>query len=129
MERINISNDIITDANKFRFNNMQKKALTEYISEILRNIQSDLIIGFKEGRHSISYDMPITFEVPNMNNKDCQRIIWSEIIDKLKQKNYSVAWRSFGDKITLFITWINKEDEALINRQTRLLKESQMSDD
>jgi hypothetical protein len=117
------------DANTLRHTNLQKKALTEYITEILRNIKEELRIAHQEGSHEICYNLPITFNVPNMNNRECQRIIWATIFSRLISKNYRVNWyqnSKNNDKITMKITWISIEDEHTVSQQLDLIKQLQI---
>jgi hypothetical protein len=127
---VNISSDIVMDANHLRHTNLQKKALSEYIVEILRNIKEELRIAHQEGSHEITYSLPITFNVPNMSNKECQRIIWATIFSRLISKNYRVSWyqnEKNNDKIFMKITWISIEDENTVKQQLDLIRQLQVA--
>lgn len=118
-----ICRDIVVDANKLRHNNMQKKALKENIIEILKKINDELLLSFREGGYNIITTMPIIFDVPNMSNKVSQRIIWYHVMKHLLDKNYRININPSKDFCRLQITWITQEDEQMISHQTKVLAE------
>lgn len=121
---------ILMDANTLRHTNLQKKALDDHITEILQHLKDELRIAHQEGLHEITYNLPITFNVPNLNNKECQRIIWATIFSRLISKNYRVSWfqnQKNSDKITMRITWISIEDASTVSRQLDLIRQLQIA--
>lgn len=119
--KIEISNDALVHANNLRNNNLQKRHLKENIVEIIRRISQELITAHKEGKHHIITNIPITFDIPNMLNKDSQRYIWSNIIDELKKKEYRVWISPSNDICKLKITWMSPDDENEIDVQTNTI--------
>lgn len=115
--------DIVINANKLRHSNIQKKALKENIVQILKKINDELVVAHREGNYSIITTMPTVFDVPNMSNKVSQRIIWYHSIQHLLVQNYRVAINPTKDFCKLKITWITKEDEEMISRQTKTIAE------
>lgn len=120
-ENYTCRDDIITDAKKLRHSNIQKKALKENITEILRKINEELITSHREGSYSITTTMPTIFDVPNMSNKVSQRLIWYQVIKHLLEKNYRVNINPTKDFCRMQIIWITQEDEELISHQTQLI--------
>ena len=127
-EKINISNDALISANSLRNNNLQKKNLKEVIIDIIKRISQELVDAHREGCHHIITNIPITFSIPNMSNKDSQRYIWASVIDELLSKNYRI-WISPGkDTCRIKITWMSQDDETEIKYQNQLIaKHSQTS--
>lgn len=120
-EKIQISNDSLVSANSLRNNNLQKRNLKEVITDIIRRMNQELIAAHREGCHHIITNIPITFNIPNMSNKDSQRYIWASVIDELKSKDYRI-WISPGkDTCKIKITWMSPEDETEIKYQTQLI--------
>lgn len=120
-DKIIISNDVIISANCLRNNNLQKRFIKDLLTDILRRINHELLIAHKEGKHNIITSIPITYTIPNMSNKDSQRVIWSNIIDVLNSKNYRTWISPNKDVCRMKITWISSEDEVDIKYQTNLI--------
>lgn len=118
-----LCSDIVIDANKLRHNNVQKKAIKENITEILRKINDELIVAYREGSYNIITTIPIIFDVPNMSNKVSQRIIWYHVMKHLLDKNYRICINPTKDFCRLKITWITQEDEHLIATHTKVIAE------
>lgn len=120
-DKINISSDALIHANKLRNNNLQKRQLKEVITDIIRRINQELIVAHKEGKHDIITNIPITFNISNMTNKDSQRIVWSNIIEELKSKSYRIWIYPDKDICSVKITWMSEEDELEVESQLKLI--------
>lgn len=120
-DKIEISKDALIPASNLRNHNMQKRNLKEAVTEIIRRISQELIAAHKEGLHDVITEIPITFSIPNMYNKDSQRVIWSKIIEELKEKSYRVWIAPTKDTCRLKITWMSPEDETEVKYQMELL--------
>ena len=120
-DKIEISKDSLIHANNLRNNNLQKRQLKEVITDIIRRINQELIIAHREGKHDIITNIPITFSIPNMSNKDSQRYIWANIIDELKSKSFRVWISPAKDTCLVKITWMSPEDETEVLHQMNLI--------
>lgn len=114
----------LVDAHVLKNNNVQKRALEENISNIIININSELKIARTSGESTIIIEIPIVFQIPNMNNKDSQRIVWSTVIELLKKKNYNVLINHNKDNCRLKITILDKEDTLKIKQQLDIIVSS-----
>lgn len=119
--KIEISNDTILNASSLRNNNIQRRHIKENITEILKRLNQELITSHREGKHFIITTLPITFDIPNMINKDTQRLIWSRVIEFLIEKNYRVWINPTKDSCRLKITWMQEVDEIDINDQNNII--------
>jgi len=119
--KIEISADMVINANSLRNNNIQKRHIKETITEILKRLNQELINAHREGKHFIVTTLPITFDIPNMNNKDTQRLIWSRVLEYLLEKKYRVWINPTNDSCKIKITWINEVDEIDIANQNRII--------
>jgi len=119
--KIEISTDMVINANSLRNNNIQKRHIKETITEILKRLNQELINTHREGKHFIVTTLPITFDIPNMNNKDTQRLIWSRVLEYLLEKKYRVWINPTNDSCKIKITWINEVDEIDIADQNRII--------
>ena len=120
-DKIDISNDALIHANNLRNNNLQRRQLKEVITDIVRRINQELIMAHKEGHHHIITNIPITYNISNMSNKDSQRFIWASVISELKSKHYRVWICPTKDVCRLKITWMSSNDETEITQQMNLI--------
>jgi len=111
----------LVDAHTLKNNNVQKRAIDENIADIIININTELKTARTNGESTIVVEIPIVFQIPNMTNKDAQRIIWSSIIDMLKNKNYNVLINHNKDNCRLKITILDREDTLRIKQQMDIL--------
>lgn len=102
-------------------NNIQKRALRNTTVEILNRLDEELKIAFHEGKRNIITTLPIIFSIPNMPDKDAQRIIWSNIINSLIKRDFRVWINPIKSTCVLKVTWLSNEDEAETSRQMDLL--------
>jgi hypothetical protein len=120
-DKIEISKDALVPAHSLRNNNLQRRSLKESVTEIIKRISQELITSHREGSHSIITTIPITFSIPNMSNKDSQRVIWAKVIEELIAKNYRVWISPAQNLCKLKITWMSPEDETEIACQMQLI--------
>lgn len=117
-----VSNDVLCNANNLRNNGIQKKQIKENVIDILRKINEELRTAHMEGKHIIVTEMPIIFDIANMNNSDAQRAIWANVVSILKAKQFRVWICPKRDYCKLKITWISEEDELLFQSQKNILE-------
>ena len=127
MNKLKIPSNIVSSANAIRHNSLQRRALSDYIKRILYTVQDEIKIARKSGGEEIWYGMPITFDIPNMKNKDCQRIIWSAVFETLIEKGYDVKWRPVDGRIIVNIKWVTDEDDYTRTQQENLIYRLQSS--
>jgi hypothetical protein len=118
---LDISNKVLVDANHLKNNGIQKRQIKEHVVAILRKINDELREAHMEGKHVIITQLPIIFDISNMNLHDSRRAVWATIISTLRCKNYRVWICSSNDDCKLKITWISEEDELLLQNQKQIL--------
>jgi hypothetical protein len=118
---IDVSNDVLANADLLKNSNVQKRLITNNVIDILRKINEDLHTAQRAGQHKIITEIPIVFDIPNMSNADAQRAIWSNIIEALKTKNYRIAICPAQKSCKLRITWLSEDDEQTIKYQLQIL--------
>ena len=121
MDNIIISDDALINASKLRNNNLQKRSIMKAATEIIRRISDELLIAHREGKHDLLTTIPITFAIPNMSNKDSQRVIYASVISELKKKEYRLIIIPQKNECQLNITWMSSEDESEMKFQTQLI--------
>ena len=120
-EKIEINSDALVPANNLRNNSLQKRSLKEAVTEIIKRISQELIAAHREGSHDIITAIPITFSIPNMSNKDSQRVIWAKIIEELISKQYRVWISPSKDTCRLKITWMSADDINDVKYQMQII--------
>jgi hypothetical protein len=121
---IEISNETLTDANTLRNNSTQKRKIKEEVVSILKKINEEIKDAHRIGKHIIITDIPIVFDIPNMDNKSAQRSVWANVVEILKYKNYRVWINPSKNHCQLKITWLSSDDELHIKNQTKILADS-----
>jgi len=119
---MDISGEILIDANYLKNTNVQKRQIKEYTIEILKRINDELKIAHQEGKQYLITELPIIFNITNMTEKNARREVWCKIIECLKQKNYRVLINPRDDTCLLKITWVSLEDEENIIYQKNIIE-------
>lgn len=120
-DKIDIATDALIHANNLRNNNLQRRQLKEMITDIVRRISQELVTAHKEGKHYVITNIPITYSISNMSNKDSQRFIWASVISELKSKYYRVWISPAKNVCRLKITWMSPDDETEVSQQMNLI--------
>lgn len=113
--------DKLIDANTLKQSNAQRKFIEEFIHDNILRINTSLKNAKHDGSHYIITELPIIFDIPNMDNRDAQRIIWSKTIEILKKKNYIVQINSTKDLCRLRISWVSSDEELQIKHQLQII--------
>jgi hypothetical protein len=120
-DKIQLSDTSLIPAINLRNNNLQKRRLREIITDIIKRISQELIVAHREGKHFIITNIPTTFDVSNMANRDSQLCIWSNIIDELIAKQYRIWINPKKNVCRIKITWMSPEDESNVKYQMNLI--------
>ena len=123
MEHLDKLDALLTNANTFKNNNIRSKHINECIHENIRKIDTELKTAHRDGQHYIITELPIIFDIPNMQNKDAQRIIWAKTIELLQKKNYIVNINHNQDNCRLKISWLDQIQRENIKHELRILEE------
>ncbi len=116
-----ISGELLIDANNLRHNNVQKRQIREYLVDILKRIDEELKTAHQEGRHELITELPIIFGISHMSEKSAQREIWFKVIEYLKNKNYQVVIQPRDDTCLLKLTWFSQKDIAEIKHKITVI--------
>ncbi|AMN83617.1 hypothetical protein D5b_00190 [Faustovirus] len=90
-----------------------REALKIIIDNLVKTIDSAILTQHDAGFNSLTYDLPVTFSVGNMSNKDAQIYVYSELLDIYqKQKEFDVELELAKEKTIMKLTWINGMEES-----------------
>ncbi len=110
----------LADANQLRQSSLQSRELRRYTADIVNQIGADIHAAFLAGLQHVLFKLPFVFDV-DLPVRDCQRIVWSGVIEALARKHYTVKMHLSPDECQLDISWLSSEDCAIIEAQTRLI--------
>ncbi len=113
--------ELIVDATLLRNNASQKRRIEEYVRDILLNINTTVRQAQQNGEYYIIVELPIIFDIPNMKQKDSQRIVWSQIIEILQKKKYNIKLNDNATICRLKISWMDKDYAMNANRESDIL--------
>ena len=108
-------------ASSLKSNESQKKCIKILVKDLLSNIDSELKETHKDSKQHLETKLPITFTVPNMNNADAQRIIYSSIIESLEKRGFIVEIEIKSTSTILYIRWLNDDEHKEIEIQNLIL--------
>jgi hypothetical protein len=109
------------NANDLKNNDAQKKLINKEVKEILSYIDEELKKAYDIGKHKIVVNLPMIFSIPNMPNKDAQRIIYYEILTSLLDRNFLVQTNLSADSTKYEITWLSESEYNELELQNLLL--------
>jgi hypothetical protein len=111
-------------ANDLKNTNLQKRAINEYVENIILQINKELQSAKLYGKHFIITEIPIIFDIPHMTQSDSQRIIWAKIISLLKEKSFDVKINPTNDSCRLKITWFSDAEQRDMDHQNKIIKDN-----
>ncbi|QJX71561.1 hypothetical protein F-S17_0308 [Faustovirus] len=99
-----------------------REALKIIIDNLIKTIDSAVLSQHDAGFNSVTYDLPVTFSVGNMSNKDAQIYVYSELLDIYQgQKGFEVTFELSKEKTEMRLSWINGMDEAERTRRVEYI--------
>ena len=107
-------------------NEAQKTWIKSYTKEILASIDDDLRNAHEAGKKCTSVTLPITFSIPNMENREAQREIYSGVIIDLVNRGFHPKISITREVTALLITWLSPKTIEEVNEQTRILSQYRM---
>jgi hypothetical protein len=125
MDKLNLTKELTAQSLLKRSN---RYYITTILDNLAKNIDLKIITNHETGNCSIVYELPATFTINNMNVKDAQILIYSEILKRYIDKGFKdVNLEITPNNTLLHIKWLNGlTDEERINRmdfiKERLIK-------
>lgn len=111
-------------ANSLKNGDVLKKLIEKEVKIILYSIDDKLRIAYQQGtNHEIKVSLPITFGIPNMQNKDAQRAVYYRIITSLVERDFQVKIEIKPDKTYIYISWLSDDEKDEIDIQNKVLAE------
>ncbi len=99
-----------------------REALKIIIDNLIKTIDSAILSQHDAGFNSVTYDLPVTFSVGNMSNKDAQIYVYSELLETYQgQKGFEVSLELLKEKTVMKLSWVNGMDDAERNRRVEYI--------
>lgn len=112
---------IIISAEKLKKNNPKKALLSNFVNDISYKLNSVIDSAYKNNKTEISYNLPISFNIPqNINHKDFQLEVYYNIIEILEKKGYNVNIKILKNETILKINWFFTEESDLDNMKKKI---------
>lgn len=109
---MNIINIMSKVTKEYLLKRSSRESLKIIIDGLTKTIDSAILMQHDAGFNSVTYDLPVTFTIGNMSNKDAQIYVYSELLDIYeKQKGFNVSLEILKDKTIISLSWINGMDE------------------
>lgn len=96
-------------------------ALNREVEAMLHRINKEILLSSRSQLCSIEYSPLLHFNIPDMDNKDSQSIIFGKIIEILEEKEYTVEIVGTGENFKFIIIWDLKYNKKEIEKYQKLL--------
>lgn len=84
------------------------------------------LAGRAYGQNVLAYELPVTLVAPNIDRKTAQQIVYSAIIQSLKERGFDVRILLEEKCTILYIKWVTDIDPVELNAMDRLIREAQV---
>lgn len=99
-------------------------AMSQLIDDIYKSISYNIVAANTGGKSELLFDLPDTFEVGNIEQKDAQIIIYSTLIERIEKdgRGPKVALVRKPDGTSMFkINWPHTLDPREIDRRKQII--------
>jgi len=112
---------IAISAKKLQKNSPRIIALNKELTSTLKNINNEIKNVSNTNITYIKYSFMPYFDIPGMNNKDAQSIIYGKAIEELEKNGFDITVIGSRDKVKLLISWDIHYNKSEIDRYKNLL--------
>lgn len=113
------------------FAKSDRSLIHEIVREQVKLIDAEIITAHTAGFNHIEHELPINFNINNMNKSDAQTMIYSELLMIYKNpipegKGFNKVYIDGGLKSKLHIYWLNGMNAAERKRRNQFISECQL---
>ena len=91
---------------RLRQNRVQSAGVNVVVRDNLQIIDQNILKHNNFwGRNQIDYELPITFRIAGIDDTIAQRMVYSSIIQSLKDRGFEVGLRVTSTICTLYVMW------------------------
>jgi len=108
---------LITPASHLRRKAKGLGYIEELILDIMNDLESEVLEAIERRQTSADVDVPTTFDIPTMTNKQAQKRIYGTLIEALLDAEYTPKFifmngrRAEKQMVKLVVTWMTKSDK------------------
>jgi hypothetical protein len=109
------------------FQKSNREIIRTIVQDQVKSIDSQISAAHSSGFNHIEHELPVNFNINNLDKADAQTMIYSEILSIYKSpepegKGFDKVYIDLGVKKTLHIHWLNgMDDEERARRRQMIL--------
>lgn len=104
---------------------LRKKSNISYVKQevdnIYRAVKGRMLDAHNAGQCKVEFDLPDTFYLENLERKDMQLVVYSDLIERLESEDYTVEIDIKPSNCRLYVSWPSELDEEERARRNRVL--------
>ena len=108
-------------ADLLKTNAAKIKSIMKEVNNVLGLIDENIKNAYDQDLSKVVVSVPLLFSIPNMSNKNAQRVVYYKILESLINRNYDVKICLEKDRTSFIIKWISDEEEKEKQLQNLLL--------
>ena len=108
-------------ADLLKTNAAKLKSIMKEVNNVLGLIDENIKNAYDQDLSKVVVSVPLLFSIPNMSNKNAQRVVYYKILESLINRNYDVKICLEKDRTSFIIKWISDEEEKEKQLQNLLL--------
>ncbi len=84
--------------------------ISDNARSILGNVSAEIKKANKQGDSTVLFDLPETFDIPNISRSDSQLVVYCRVVKELEKNGFKVNF-STQNRTVLIIKWKNEMSE------------------
>ena len=108
-------------ADLLKTNAAKIKSIMKEVNNVLGLIDENIKNAYDQDLSKVVVSVPLLFSIPNMSNKNAQRVVYYKILESLINRNYDVKICLEKDRTSFIIKWISDEEVKEKQLQNLLL--------
>jgi hypothetical protein len=108
------------------FQKSNREIIRTIVQDQVKSIDSQIAAAHSSGFNRIEHELPVNFNINNLDKADAQTMVYSEILSIYKSpepegKGFKEVYIDPGVKTTLHIKWLNGMDESERARRRQII--------
>ena len=99
-------------------------AMKEYILRTIGDIEGAIKDAHQNRQSKIRFEPMTNFDIPQIDNKIAQRVIFSSVIEQLQKNGFVVTFTYTPQACFFDIRWYTDEDALEVERQALIIRQA-----
>ncbi len=99
------------------------KLISDLIDTNIIAIKDKIKLAHKNGLSSITYLLPIVVQMPNISYDEAKIILYSQIIERMKEDKFEVKIKNEGEDTKLLVSWRSIVDPSEIQKMQKIIND------